>query len=397
MRDVGGRGFARSRVAVGLMVAIGLVAVGWLTLVGGRPSGMPAASTPASNGLIAYSFDGDIFVGDPVTGATTAIVTGPKSHKNPIFSPDGTRIAFVSGDPGAGASIVVAMADGSDERAVIPKGFSGLLGPFAWTPDGDSIVAEHDTSGRLSLFDAAGRSEPRLITPPLPTQHGAIYFNPSAQQAPMFRPPNGDQILSTDWDAIDVFGADLRTTTPLARERLAEYEPYFVRWPTWSPDGAMIAFGLDLYDSARNYLGSGGPELFVMNADGSHARKLGPGWFPLWSPDNRSIAYERWGPDLDQPSPEIKIRIIDVGSGSERVLDSTAAPVKFGADVRTITWNEGHTWYYEGWQWSPDGRSVLLLENHQTRPLLVDIATDRSTEMPWLADSNPSWQRITSA
>jgi hypothetical protein len=30
------------------------------------------------NGLVAYTFDGDVYVGDLVTGDTTAIVTGPE-------------------------------------------------------------------------------------------------------------------------------------------------------------------------------------------------------------------------------------------------------------------------------------------------------------------------------
>ena len=49
----------------------------------------------AENGLIAYSYAGDIYVGDPVTGETTAIVTNPTYEVNPVFSPDGTRIAFM--------------------------------------------------------------------------------------------------------------------------------------------------------------------------------------------------------------------------------------------------------------------------------------------------------------
>jgi hypothetical protein len=45
--------------------------------------------------------------------------------------------------------------------------------------------------------------------------------------------------------------------------------------------------------------------------------------------------------------------------------------------------------------WAPDGRSLLVLEKHRTRPWVVDIKSDAVTELPWLADSMPSWQRVT--
>ena len=40
-----------------------------------EPADPQAIPEPAGNGLIAYSYEGDIYVGDPTTGETTAIVT----------------------------------------------------------------------------------------------------------------------------------------------------------------------------------------------------------------------------------------------------------------------------------------------------------------------------------
>ena len=77
---------------------------------------------PAENGLIAYSYAGDIYVGDPATGETTAIVTNPSYEVNPVFSPDGTRIAFIRGNfPIETPSVVVVRPNGSDERVVMPE------------------------------------------------------------------------------------------------------------------------------------------------------------------------------------------------------------------------------------------------------------------------------------
>jgi dipeptidyl aminopeptidase/acylaminoacyl peptidase len=352
----------------------------------------------AGNGLIAYSYEGDIYIGDPVTGETSPIVTDPEYEVNPVFSPDGTRIAFMRGDPDYDPSVLVVRADGSGERVVMRKGFSEAAGPFAWTPDGASLVIGHAGEAPfhvyLSLFDADGEAAPRRLTPPLPFSIGAGPFDPGAGIAPMFRPPAGDLILSNKgWDAVKVFDADLEPAGQLARQALGRYKPYFVEMLTWSPDAARIAFRLDLYNSPTDWLGSG---IFVMDADGSDLRRVvGNGWDRhQWSPDASKLAYDRESNDPDQP-PTGVIVITDLASGAERVLEATRAAQKNGARFDTVTDNMGHTWYHEGWSWAPDGRSLLVLENHRTRPWVVDIETDTVTKLPWLADSMPSWQRVT--
>lgn len=351
-----------------------------------------AATVGPVNGLIAYSHDGDIYVGDPATGTSVAIVSGLESDINSIFSPDGSRIAFVRGMPARGpASLIVVRSDGSDGRVVVPEGFGNRgIGPFAWTPNGLSLVAGHDSAGHLSLIDASGAAEPRLLTPPLPAQRGAMPFGANAQVAPMFRPPAGDVIMGCCW-APEVFDADLTLLRQLDFG-LAEYR-IFAEYPTWSPDGAMILVSLSLYDpSDGRFLDD---EMVVMDPDGGHLLRLGPGSNPMWSPDSASIAYEDFGPDWDFENPlnEVRIAALDLASGTKRVLESTISPVKVGAAVETVTNNEWHTWYYEGWSWSPDGRSLLLLKDHRTRPVVVDVATDTATELPWETDSFPSWQR----
>ena len=76
---------------------------------------------------------------------------------------------------------------------------------FTWIPDRASLVVNHDSrpfttpyfDGELSLLDATGVDEPRLLTPPLPVGVGGPYFRYTDQVAPMFRPPSGDLILSS--------------------------------------------------------------------------------------------------------------------------------------------------------------------------------------------------------
>jgi WD40 repeat protein len=246
-------------VAIIALLPVAVVAAGGLVSRATQKPRPAALPEPAENGLIAYSYAGDIYVGDPVTGETAAIVTNPTYEVNPVFSPDGERIAFIRGDPQTkDSTIVVVRADGSDERVILPtgrehRGFAVL----AWTPDGDSLVAQLDTSpftftygdGEVSLFDSFGTGDEQRLAPPLPTSVGGHYFSTDAEVAPTFRPPKGDRVLAGDWSELRVFDRDFTTSTRLGSDVLKRYEPFFTHPVTWSPDGTRIAIGLALYEA----------------------------------------------------------------------------------------------------------------------------------------------------
>jgi dipeptidyl aminopeptidase/acylaminoacyl peptidase len=399
--------FRTVAVLVLLLVTIAASAV----IVGGQRPRLPAV-VPAGNGLLAYSTGGDIYVGDPATGETTAIVTGSEIDSGPIFSPDGTRIAFARGDRWTqDASIIVVRTDGSDERVVMPTGFSKRGIDFTWTPDGASLLVNHDSApfttpyfdGELSLLDASGVAEPRLLTPPLPRAPGGPYFG-SGQVAPMFRPPNGDAILSglggsTSFDRLYLWNSDLESRTPIGLEALEPFAPYlFTAWDLWwAPDGSRFGFGL--IDRTYNPIGT-----FVMDADGTNLRRLKGVGGVVWSPDGSKIAYQRGCPD-----PEVQGAVVvvhDVASGAEHVLEASKVETKYEGTLPSPAAAAGpcyggwivagpadRAWDYEGWSWSPDSRSIVMLERRGTRPIVIDVQTGEAEEMPWEADSAPSWQR----
>lgn len=387
------------------MVLVALLMVGVLACAPGRESGCGGSGSVSRegwlNGLVAYTFDGDLYVGDPVTGETTAIVTDPEYEVNPVFSPDGNRIAFVRGDPQTpDSTIVVVRVDGSDERVILPEGreHRGFLG-HVWTPDGTSLLVQLDhppfldsapTDGEISLFDADGSGSERVLMPPLERKVGIHYFLMDYQVAPMFRPPTGEEIVEEWVHSLRLFDPNFETATPLGANVLEPYEPYVLAWVAWSPDGTRILFNLG-QPVVFDWKSRG---LFVMGADGETlqqaATEAESSW-GMWSPDGTRIAFSRQVPETD----EAVLAVVDLDSGEERILESTSTVGKEGARFPTVTYNNVvHHWYYEGWMWAPDGCSLLVLEDHRTHPWVVDIESDTVVELPWLADSMPSWQRI---
>jgi hypothetical protein len=126
-----------------------------IALYAGSQRHVPPPFGPAVNGLIPYVVNGDIFVGDPVTGTTRLVVGGPGNDNTASFSPDGTQISFLRDMP-TGEDIYVARADGSDVRKIISTPLGGLA-TFGWTPTSDGLLVGHDVNNvqRLEVLDAA--------------------------------------------------------------------------------------------------------------------------------------------------------------------------------------------------------------------------------------------------
>ena len=129
--------------------------------------------------------------------------------------------------------------------------------------------------------------------------------------------------------------------------------------PTWSPDGAQIAFLSDR---------SGLKQVFLLPIDGGEARQLtdlpqgvdGP---PVWSPDGESIAFT--APAKPQPrDPTAPYRVTrfiyrfdGIGYVDDAVQNIFVQPVH-GGDARQLT-DDAHL--YRTLRWSPDGKEILYL------------------------------------
>ena len=331
---------------------------------------MPAPFGPALNGVVAFVDDqGAIRAGLPTETTFQVIVPGPGNDR-PVFSPDGTQLAYLHTGALGTADIVVSKPDGTEAHTLNPDGLSSIA-YLGWTPDGGSVVVGA-APRKLLAFDATKLAEPALITDQARftgTVAGLTGFNDHL--ASLFRPPLGQEIAfigsGPEGDGLYAMRRDDSSLRPLLTPKTGGVPFVDMGFAEWSPDGTRIAVMLRP---------PGTPEfatvVYVMNADGSGLERLtqfnDPDWissenFAAWSPDSSKIAIQHW---FNRVNGDVNVRpitIIDV---------ATHEPVELGP----ISFDG-----FSSWGWSPDGKSLLTMPHDGSdRVLLVDAAGNGWTE-----------------
>lgn len=110
------------------------------------------------------------------------------SDENPVYSPDGKFIAFISWRDSEESEIYVMNADGEDERNLTRK--PGADFDFDWSPDSKSLVfiSERDGNREIYLISIEGDDPQRLTT------------NSSAESSPRFSPGGNRIVFVSDSD-----------------------------------------------------------------------------------------------------------------------------------------------------------------------------------------------------
>jgi TolB protein len=211
------------------------------------------------------------------------VTTSPGRDGKPSWSPDCTRIAFMSGRSG-NEDIWVQRLDGEAilQMTSSPWGHGYRAqewGP-AWSPDGARIAFSSDRSGDDDLWwvPAEGGEMVRFTKRTLPRdrdQDRQPSWSPDGKRVAYASKTNGSWDL---WITVvdDTAGAPQALTTEPSDEWL----------PAWSPNGRWIVYVSNL---------RGNNDLFVMPAAGGEAVQLttnsGADGDPCWSADGRTIYY----------------------------------------------------------------------------------------------------------
>ncbi len=244
----------------------------------------------------------------------------PASDSAPSWSPDGTRIAYAHThgtvesadragiyliDAQGGTPVQILSGDyaypdwSPDGRRLVINAVNGHRGIFTITATGDSLTkltsawgyaTKWSPDGTTFAYQTYDRTQVYRMWLMASDGTGARALNPAGTDS-WFEPdwsPDGNRLLHVRLGAgvpkPELFVMD---TTGAAVQRLT-HDGFEARYPVWSPDGQWIAWG-SWHDTVA--------ELWIMKSDGTEARKIANGLWPVWAPDSRRIAYtaaETW-------------------------------------------------------------------------------------------------------
>lgn len=339
------------------------------------PVGLGAAHDILFNSAIAfdnygiYTIDADGSHLHPVIHPTTM-----PSLKSPVWSPDGSQIAFSTyslsvsgGEVVQDEGINVVELDGRNERRVV----DARVDEIAWSPDGqrlafivwgieteipdepgfhrnqsDLFVVNIDGSGMTNLTDSVEDEEAPVWSPDgvsiafvrrgertaspedpfaIPTRvPGVVTLDGSAPRIldtgnitlsfPPTWTPDGTLLSFIGSDDIsgELEAVGVYTIRPDGSELTQVLQFLAAGSVTWSPSGDMLAF-MGVEDANAESL-----DLFIARADGSEVRKLTDTprlaeMMPLWSPDGSRLLYR--AVEMDAIEDIFDLATVDIESG----------------------------------------------------------------------------------
>ena len=273
--------------------------------------------------------------------------------ENPVWSPDGTRIAFVSNRAAYKSkvdtlsvddfSIYTMAEDGSDVQIVTPSWLPITQDPPVWSPDGRLLAflvwepgTEEERSDRTVLHTIAadGSDLRRIAKWPGPSSYGTRpAWSPDGTRIAFATQERNEPatIYTARPDGSDVQEV-AKPTRPAAVAEGAPHDGYYwLSQLSWSLDGSEIRFlGVR---SSQTLKGSREIEngIHAIKVDGSGARTIAvlyslDGVWVVWSPDGSRIAVraEDAGGSVDgvRVFPDFMLYIVAADGSNPRVLVS---------------------------------------------------------------------------
>lgn len=319
---------------------------------------------------VVFDMLGDIYSMPLEGGPATALTAGIEWNFQPVYSPDGQRIAFIS-DRDGNDNIWIMNRDGSDPVKVTEERQHNLHNP-AWTPDGNWIAARKGTvsqrsipSGEIWMYHVNGGGGVEVVDNP---------DGEGAQKSiaePAFSPDGKFLYYSQDTTSGLVWQYNKDSTGEIFAIKRLNLEsgdtitvtggPGGAVRPTPSPDGTKLAFVKRLPDFNSAIvvrdLASGLEQLVYATLErdeqetaGTHGNTTAFAWLP----NNRDLVFWSAG----------RIHQLDTESGSvtavpmrltvnKKVRDTLRVPVDVAPDAlktRMLRWA----------QQTPDGAAAVF-------------------------------------
>ena len=321
-----------------------------------------------SRDTIAFEFAGEIWTVPREGGTARRLVAGQGRSGAPIFSPDGSQIAY-TGTYDENADVYVVPAGGGEPRRLTHH--PGLDSAVAWTPDGKSILFHsarktYRDHWQLYTVPATGGFPTEL---PLPSGDTAAYspdgsqlaYVPHFQWQPAWKGYRGGQTTP-------IWIADLRdsSVTKVPREGSNDRAPMWVGDTVYFLSDRAGRVTLFAYDTKSRAVRQ------VIRNDGGfdiQSASAGPG----------AIVYDQLG----------ALSLFDIASGRTRPVDVTIA-----ADLPQLRPRfekvEGPQILHTAL--SPSGKRVLVEAHGEILAVPAEKGDVRNlTRTPAVADRDPAW------
>ena len=309
------------------------------------------ACSSASNPIVFTSnIDGnqEIFSLDPDKAELVNLTKSSHNEYAPALSPDGSRLAFLSGDEEHNVLQVITLNGEKANRTAVSQ-IDGGHRDHRWAPSGE----------RLAYLVQNGGD---------PTTHVAGYDGSKTMDLTMIV---AHEVGGWSYDGSSVVftvrggpgqGIYIRNPDGVNEVRLTDQKDYK---PVWSPNSHKIAF-----ISERD----GNPEIYVMNSDATELTRItesgSPEYDISWSPDGRKLAFVS---DRDG-NPEIYV--VDVRGGEvnrltrNSVRDDQPVWSRNGKSIAFVSYQDG------------DGEIVMMDADGQNQQRLTNNGYD---------DYAPTW------
>jgi len=243
------------------------------------------------------AFENEIWLGSVAAPHNILQLTaGKKSSTSPRWSPDGSRLAFLSDREGKNQLYWISPAGG--EAHQLSKSETAVTA-FRWSPDGKTLA--------YVAADAPSKTD---------KEQQAKYGD--------FEEVKANPKMNHLW-LISLDGKAAALTTG---------QDFSVGAFSWSPDGTKIAFAASTDPSP----GSSGTSGIYVVETGSHAvRRLitdkGPDRNPQWSPDGQEIAFQTANGSSEYMYRNSRIAVMSASGTGYRVLSPA-----FDEDPQLVAW-----------------------------------------------------------
>jgi tricorn protease len=316
---------------------------------------------------IAFSYGGDIWTVDRSGGEAHRLVAPGGDHRMPIFSPDGSKIAYTGRQDGNVDVYVVDAAGGEPRRLTFHPAPDTALG---WTPDGSRIIfasprATFRDLHQLYTVPATGGLPDEL---PLPSGSEASYSPDGGRLAYVpFYQVEPDWKMYRGGQTTPIWIADLSDSgvTKIPRDNSND------RCPMWVGDSVYF-----LSDREGRFT------LFAYDTKSLKVRKV-------VNNEGFDIGYARAGPGAIVYSQFGSIHLYDLASGQGKVV-----PIRISADMPQL---RPHFEKIKPEQilsaaLSPTGKRAVFEAHGDIFTVPAEKGDVRNlTQSPAVADRDPSW------